>query len=76
MAYRGKREWLAKIRNSKGFSQGLTAAMAGMSQAMYSKIELGYTDPSKEQAAGIAEALGFTYDDFVREDEAAGRAAV
>lgn len=73
MAYLGKRQWLLKVRKEKGFSQALTGAMAGISQPMYNYIELGYKNPSKEQAAGIAEALGITYDDFIRNEETEGR---
>ena len=45
MAYYGKLEWLEKIRVAKGYSQDRVAVMAGISQGMYSKIELGYRDP-------------------------------
>ena len=76
MVYYGKREWLLKLRKEKGFSQDLTAALSGISQALYHKIEAGYFNPNQEQAARIAETLGITYDDFIKADEEARRSAV
>ena len=75
MAYFGKREWLRKLREAKGFSQDRTAAEAGMSQAMYSRIENGYSNPTPEQAGAISGALDFKAERFALEDEAR-RAAV
>lgn len=73
MAYMGKREWLSRIRTNKGYSQALTAAMSDISLPTYSQIELGYRNPSEKMMASIAATLGFTYEDFVREEKAAGR---
>ncbi|MBQ8082252.1 MAG: helix-turn-helix transcriptional regulator [Clostridia bacterium] len=74
MAYYGKLEWLEKIRVAKGYSQDRVAAMAGISQGMYSKIELGYRDPTPEQAASIAEALEFDAGRFAEEGRMRGAA--
>lgn len=59
MAYLGKRRWLEDLRYAKRWTQNRVAAEAGMSQSMYSRIELGYSKPSERQAAAIAAALGF-----------------
>jgi len=69
MAYFGKNEWLVKIRKEKNISQGLLAAECGCSQAMYSRIELGFSDPSEELAQKIADYLGFPVERF-REEKA------
>ena len=73
MAYIGKREWLTKIRKEKGYSQALTAAMSDISLPTYNQIELGYRMPSETMMKNIAKTLGFAYEDFVREEQAAGR---
>lgn len=70
MAYYGKRKWLEEIRYQKRWSQSRTAVEAGISQAMYSRIELGYNDPSEEQAEAIASALKFDASLFKTEDAA------
>lgn len=76
MAYYGKRKWLEDIRYKKRWSQSRTAVEAGISQAMYSRIELGYNDPSQEQASAIAKALGFDVGLFETQDAAMREAAV
>lgn len=76
MAYFGKREWLRKAREAKGYSQDRTAAECGMSQGGYSRIENGYTAPTPEQRELLASFLGFDVGRFAQEDEAARRAAV
>lgn len=70
MAYYGRRKWLEDIRYRKRWSQSRTAVEAGISQAMYSRIESGYNDPSEEQAAAIASALEFDVSLFKTEDAA------
>ena len=67
MAYFGKREWLVKISKEKNISQGLLAAECDTSQAMYSRIELGFSDPSDELAQKIADYLGFPVERFKEE---------
>lgn len=76
MAYYGKRAWLEDIRVAKGYSQDKTAAIAGISQALYSKVEMGYKNPSDKLRKVIAEALEFEPDRFDLEDDAMRRAAV
>ena len=76
MAYYGKRVWLEDLRVAKGYSQDKTAAIAGISQGLYSKIELGYRDPNEKQRDAIAEALEFNPERFAQEDAAMRRAAV
>lgn len=76
MAYYGKRKWLEDLRYKKRWSQARTAAEAGISQSMYSRIEIGYNDPSKEQAEAIASALEFDVGRFEKEDAAMREAAV
>lgn len=76
MAYFGKRKWLEDIRYQKRWSQARTAAEADISQSMYSRIEMGYSEPSEEQATAIAAALGFDVSRFGKEDAAMREAAV
>lgn len=71
MAYFNARSWLRRLRQSKDLPQMIVALNAGMSQGMYSRIELGYANPSKEQIAAISGALGITCDEFNRMDAAA-----
>lgn len=59
MAYKGKREWLIKLRKQKGLSQSLTAAMSDMSQSYLNQIELGYIEPNPEFCERIAKTLEF-----------------
>ena len=75
MAYYGKLEWLAEIRVSKGLPQDRVAAEAGISQALYSRIERGFRPPTKSQAQAIAQVLDFDASRF-DEEEKARRAAV
>lgn len=75
MAYYGKLEWLVEIRVGKDLPQDRVAAEAGISQALYSRIEMGYKSPTKSQAEAIAKVLDFDASRF-EEEEKARRAAV
>lgn len=68
MAYYGRREWLRKIRNEKGLSQDMTAALADISQTLYSKIENGFKDPTPEVAERISKVLGISKEEFYEYD--------
>ncbi len=66
------RKWLIELR--KGYSQTQIAEAAGISQQMYSAIELGERRPSVEVAKKIAAVLGFDWTRFYEDDEqAAGK---
>jgi len=60
------RKWLIELR--KGYSQTQIAEAVGISQQMYSAIELGERRPSVEVAKKIAAVLGFHWTKFF-EDE-------
>lgn len=69
MAYYGKRQWLRKIRTDKGLSQDMVAVLAEISQTYYSKIEVGYIDPTPETVEKISKVLDISTDDFYKHDE-------
>ena len=52
------RERIRETREAKGLSQYAAAALAGISQSNWSKIERGEIDPSVAQALRIQAALG------------------
>lgn len=58
------REWLIKIREEKGLSQGKVAALAGMSQPAYWEIEKGQTNPKPRTAKKIGAVLEFPWTRF------------
>ena len=60
------RKWLIDIRN--GRTQAQIAKAAGITQQMYSAIELGKRRPSVEVAKKIASVMGFNWTRFF-EDE-------
>ena len=60
------RKWLIEIR--KGYTQTQIAEAVGISQQMYSAIELGERRPSVEVAKKIAAVMGFNWTRFF-EDE-------
>lgn len=60
------RKWLIELR--KGYSQTQIAEAVGITQQMYSFIELGVRRPSVEVAKKIAAVLGFDWTRFF-EDE-------
>lgn len=62
------RLWLKNIR--KDNRQETVAEMAGITQQMYSAIELGERRPSVDVAKRIAAALDFEWTRFFEEDEA------
>ena len=56
------RKWLIDIRN--GRAQAKIAEAVGISQQMYSAIELGERRPSVEVAKKIAAVMGFNWTRF------------
>ena len=64
MAYYGKRVWLEQARMQKTYSQDRVAAMTDISQAAYSKIENGYSNPRPDVAMRIADVLEFPVELF------------
>ena len=60
------RKWLIDIRN--GRTQAQIAKAAGITQQMYSFIELGERRPSVEVAKKIAAVLGFDWTLFYQDD--------
>lgn len=62
--YNGKLEWLENIRYMQRMSQSRVAAEAGISQAAYNRIELGYDKPTRRTAQAIADVLGFDVNRF------------
>ena len=60
------RKWLIELR--KGYSQTQIAEAAGISQQMYSAIELGERRPSVEVAKKIAAVMGFDWTLFYQDE--------
>ena len=60
------RKWLIELR--KGYSQTQIAEVVGITQQMYSAIELGERRPSVEVAKKIAAVLGFKWTRFFEDD--------
>lgn len=67
------RKWLIELRN--GRPQAQIAKAAGITQQMYSAIELGERRPSVEVAKKIAAVLGFNWTKFFEDEQAAGSEA-
>ena len=63
------RKWLIELR--KGYTQTQIAEAVGITQQMYSFIELGERRPSVEVAKKIAAVLGFDWTRFYDDDEQA-----
>jgi len=61
------RKWLIDIRN--GRTQAQIAEAVGISQQMYSAIELGERRPSVEVAKKIAAVLGFKWTRFYEDED-------
>ena len=61
------RKWLIDIRN--GRSQAQIAEAVGISQQMYSAIELGERRPSVEVAKKIAAVMGFDWTRFYDDED-------
>ena len=61
------RKWLIDIRN--GRTQAQIAKAAGITQQMYSFIELGERRPSVEVAKKIASVLGFDWTRFYEDED-------
>jgi putative transcriptional regulator len=62
------RKWLIELR--KGCSQTQIAKAVGITQQMYSAIELGVRRPSVEVAKKIAAVLGFDWTRFFEDEDA------
>jgi len=56
------RKWLIELR--KGYTQTQIAEAVGITQQMYSAIELGERRPSVEVAKKIAAVMGFNWTRF------------
>jgi len=61
------RKWLIEIRN--GRTQAQIAKAAGITQQMYSAIELGVRRPSVEVAKKIASVMGFNWTRFFEDED-------
>jgi transcriptional regulator with XRE-family HTH domain len=61
------RKWLIDIRN--GRTQAQIAKAAGITQQMYSFIELGVRRPSVEVAKKIASVMGFNWTLFFEDED-------
>ena len=61
------RKWLIDIRN--GRSQAQIAEAVGITQQMYSAIELGERRPSVEVAKKIASVMGFNWTRFFEDED-------
>ena len=68
------RKWLIDIRN--GRAQAQIAKAAGITQQMYSLIELGERRPSVEVAKKIAAVLGFHWTRFFDDEQAASKEVI
>ena len=60
------RKWLIELR--KGYTQTQIAEAVGITQQMYSAIELGERRPSVEVAKKIAAVLGFKWTLFYQDE--------
>jgi putative transcriptional regulator len=60
------RKWLIELRN--GYTQTQIAEAVGITQQMYSFIELGERRPSVEVAKKIAAVMGFHWTRFYEDD--------
>ena len=63
------REWLFKLRTSRGMSQAKCGAACGITQAMYGMIERGERNPSVKTAKRISEMFGFPWTKFFENQE-------
>lgn len=63
------REELVMKRKMSLRSQIDVANEIGVSQSQYSKYELGYADPTNEQAEKLVELFDLPNDYFVKEEE-------
>ena len=61
------RKWLIDLR--KGYTQTQIAEAVGISQQMYSFIELGVRRPSVEVAKKIASVMGFNWTRFYEDED-------
>jgi putative transcriptional regulator len=61
------RKWLIDLR--KGYSQTQIAEAVGITQQMYSAIELGVRRPSVEVAKKIASVMGFNWTRFFEDED-------
>ncbi|HHX77681.1 MAG TPA: helix-turn-helix transcriptional regulator [Firmicutes bacterium] len=61
------RKWLFELRN--GYTQTQIAKAVGISQQMYSFIELGKRRPSVEVAKKIAAVMGFHWTRFYEDED-------
>lgn len=59
------------LRRNRGLSQLQLAKMCGVTQQFIQRIEKGKVTPSIKSAMKIAEALGVTVDELIREEASA-----
>lgn len=61
------RKWLIELR--KGYTQSQIAEAVGITQQMYSAIELGERRPSVDVAKKIAAVMGFNWTLFFEDED-------
>lgn len=62
------REWLSKIRETKGLSQYQVAEKCGISRSYYADMEQGRRNPKVDTAKAIASELGFDWTLFFEQN--------
>lgn len=62
------RQWLSKIRETKGFTQKQVAEKCGISRSFYADIEQGTRNPKVNTAKAIGEVLGFDWTLFFEQN--------
>jgi len=62
------RNWLIVARMRKGYSQKKMSELVGISQPSYCAYEKGKTTPRPRHAQKIAKILGFSWEEFFKED--------
>lgn len=63
-----RRTWLVEIRVEKGLTQEEVANLSQITRAYYTQIENGYRAPSVSVAKRIAQALGFQWTIFFKDE--------
>lgn len=64
-----RREWLTRIRETRGLTRAEAAQRSGLSVPYYNHIETGRRRPSVKAAQRIALALGFDWTKFFAPNE-------
>jgi transcriptional regulator with XRE-family HTH domain len=63
------RQWLRAMRKENSMNQTQVAQRAGISQQLYSDVEVGTRDPSVRSAKAIAKVLDVDWTKFYEEDD-------